>query len=456
MIEEAPVARALKRATRSDDDPTVTRPPHPRARARRMRRARAAVVVVLLVAVPSPAWAEAGTGTVTVGAEGSAPQIPSGTAPGIGEDAVEAPTEKDLQTQREYLEALEDDVAGRSDALTKAEADRAAAAAAATVALEEYSDAERALAEANAAENVERDKLLQARLELAAQRSELGRWAREAYREGQVNADYGAILTVLSAGPTDDLSNTLASINRIGRSRGRVVERYEAARLVQEEATRTAEAATQKAVVAATAAREATQTRDAALAEQQRTVIALQQQLSIARSQEAAARKQTQVMQETADRAAAYLVGRAGTGETGDCAGQDVSGYPNGRIPLEALCPVWGAPGHHLRADAAYAFDQLSQAYAHAFGGPICVTDSYRTYDEQVDLYRRKPNLAAHPGTSNHGWGTAADLCGGIQSFDTAQHQWMVVNAPAFGWFHPSWARQTGSRPEPWHFEYGG
>jgi len=140
----------------------------------------------------------------------------------------------------------------------------------------------------------------------------------------------------------------------------------------------------------------------------------------------------------------------------GDCPGRDVSGYENGRLPIDALCPLWGTAGHHLRADAAFAFNRMSQRYDAVFGQPICVTDSYRTYEQQVELYARKPNLAARPGTSNHGWGTAVDLCGGIESFGTAQHDWLVQNAPLFGWFHPSWAEPGGSRPEPWHFEYGG
>ncbi len=67
-----------------------------------------------------------------------------------------------------------------------------------------------------------------------------------------------------------------------------------------------------------------------------------------------------------------------------------------------------------------------------------------------------KPTLAAVPGTSNHGWGTAVDLCGGIQTFGSAQHVWMRQNAPLYGWYLPSWAQQTGSKPEPWHWEYGG
>jgi hypothetical protein len=405
-------------------------------------------------------------GAVSVVPAGAAPQpaAPSAAAlsateaaaDGTGEEKVGAPSAKDLQTQRDYLERLKDDVAQHSDALIKAQADQAAAAAAVSVALEEYAVTERALSEANAEENRRRDLLLQAQLDLAQHKAALGRWAREAYQQGQVGADYGTMLTLLSSGPTDDLGNTLTSLNRIGRSRSRSVERLDQARSEQARAAAAAKAATTKAVSAATEASSAKEKRDAAFAKQQAAVVALQQQLSLLTGRKLLAQHDLNLMQTAADRAATYL-DDSPTGPTGDgCTGGELSGYPNGQLPWDALCPLWGSAGNRLRADAAYGFNQLSQGFAAAFGGPICVTDSYRTYEAQVDLYRRKPNLAARPGTSNHGWGTAVDLCGGIQSFSTAQHQWMVVNAPAFGWFHPSWARQGGSRPEPWHFEYGG
>ncbi|MDP9417883.1 MAG: M15 family metallopeptidase, partial [Actinomycetota bacterium] len=144
------------------------------------------------------------------------------------------------------------------------------------------------------------------------------------------------------------------------------------------------------------------------------------------------------------------------TAPSGGCVGADVTGYPNGLIPREALCPLWGAEWHALRADAAAAFNAMSQEYARTFSRPICVTDSYRSYEMQVDVRRRKPNMTAVPGTSNHGWGLAVDLCDGIENFGTATHAWMQLNAPRFGWYHPGWAAAGGSRPEPWHWEYGG
>jgi zinc D-Ala-D-Ala carboxypeptidase len=98
----------------------------------------------------------------------------------------------------------------------------------------------------------------------------------------------------------------------------------------------------------------------------------------------------------------------------------------------------------------------MSEAFAARFGTPLCVTDSYRSYAEQVAVRARRGTWAAVPGHSNHGWGTALDLCGGVEDFDSPAHAWLDVNAPAYGWFHPAWARRGGSLPEPWHWEYAG
>jgi cell wall-associated NlpC family hydrolase len=130
-------------------------------------------------------------------------------------------------------------------------------------------------------------------------------------------------------------------------------------------------------------------------------------------------------------------------------------GYPNGLIPPSAMCPL-GAGGHQLRCDAAAAYRAMSAAFAAAFGSPICITDSYRTYASQVRLYGEKPTLAAVPGTSNHGWGLAVDLCGGIDHYGTAQYNWMKANAGRFGYLHPDWAEPGHGREEPWHWEYAG
>ncbi|MCA1712262.1 MAG: M15 family metallopeptidase [Actinobacteria bacterium] len=138
------------------------------------------------------------------------------------------------------------------------------------------------------------------------------------------------------------------------------------------------------------------------------------------------------------------------------CFGEPAEGYANGFMPDSALCPLWQAPGERLRSDAANAFNRMSRARAASTGGALCVTDAYRSYSGQVAVYRNKPSLAATPGTSEHGWGLATDLCGGAENFGSEAYRWMQDNAGRFGFNHPAWAEPSGSMPEPWHWEYVG
>ena len=130
--------------------------------------------------------------------------------------------------------------------------------------------------------------------------------------------------------------------------------------------------------------------------------------------------------------------------------------YPNGRVPRTALCSLRGLTGESLRPRAAAAFNSLSLAFEKASGEPLCVTGSYRSYDDQVAVKASRGKWAATPGRSEHGLGHALDLCGGVGQFGTAAHRWMQANAPRFGWVHPSWAQADGSLPEPWHWEFTG
>lgn len=130
--------------------------------------------------------------------------------------------------------------------------------------------------------------------------------------------------------------------------------------------------------------------------------------------------------------------------------------FPNGQIPPSNLCPMVGSSDEFLIPDAAAAFNAMSRAYAKDSGQLLCVTDGYRSYAEQVAVKASRGPWAATPGTSNHGLGKAVDLCGGVQDFSNPAHLWLVHNAALYGWFHPDWAAQGGSLPEPWHWEFAG
>ncbi|MBC7707619.1 D-alanyl-D-alanine carboxypeptidase family protein [Polaromonas sp.] len=126
---------------------------------------------------------------------------------------------------------------------------------------------------------------------------------------------------------------------------------------------------------------------------------------------------------------------------------------------LAALGGPWG--DNSINPIGLEGFKGLAAAYQAEFGKPLKVNDSYRSYDEQVQTKAKKvkegkPNEAASPGKSTHGWGFALDLGDGIERFDSPQHKWMKENAHKFGWIHPAWAEPNGSAPEAWHWEFAG
>lgn len=120
----------------------------------------------------------------------------------------------------------------------------------------------------------------------------------------------------------------------------------------------------------------------------------------------------------------------------------------NGQLATSDLCRVMN--NQYLRADAAIALAALNEQYQARFGHAMCVTDGYRTLSTQYTLKATKGSLAATPGTSNHGWGLAIDICPDTyQAWD--KWNWLKENAPTYGWAQPGWASRSY---EPWHWEY--
>src|SRR5690606_9944637 len=103
----------------------------------------------------------------------------------------------------------------------------------------------------------------------------------------------------------------------------------------------------------------------------------------------------------------------------------------NGQLATSDLCRVMN--NQYLRADAAIALAALNEQYQARFGHAMCVTDGYRTLSTQYTLKATKGSLAATPGTSNHGWGLAIDMCPDTyQAWD--KWNWLKENAPTYGW----------------------
>lgn len=116
----------------------------------------------------------------------------------------------------------------------------------------------------------------------------------------------------------------------------------------------------------------------------------------------------------------------------------------NGRLSASELSAI---PGGQLRRDAAAAWN--------APGGPADAglrpggdDSSYRPLDRQEyfwGLYQSgRGNLAAVPGTSNHGWGIAVDIPNGWEQ------EWMREHGAKYGW------QKTEAFSEPWHWTYVG
>ena len=125
----------------------------------------------------------------------------------------------------------------------------------------------------------------------------------------------------------------------------------------------------------------------------------------------------------------------------------------NGLIPTDDLCLLWDGV-NMLRSDAAVAITALNEDFTAARGESLCFTDSYRTLAVQQRLAYTKPGLAATPGTSNHGWGLAVDLCSSVTN-SRASMAWLTENGRTYGWANPDWALPGGSGAyEPWHWEY--
>lgn len=110
-----------------------------------------------------------------------------------------------------------------------------------------------------------------------------------------------------------------------------------------------------------------------------------------------------------------------------------------------------------LRPEAAGALRALNTEYRQRFGEDIRPLETMRSLETQQHYYALyqagRGNLAAVPGTSNHGWGLAADLAYPLDRTSTEQHKWLVNAAPAYGW---CWAGRHFSQVEPWHIEFDG
>ena len=364
--------------------------------------------------------------------------------------------------------------AHRLDARARHQADQVAGArhrlatldARANAALDRYQVAKLAADRAEAADQAAQQKLAAAQARTNTARETLNEMAASAYRSLATGGSLGTTFALLDSGDPQEFVNGLAVLGHIGKSEADVVEELRLAEADELRAQHVAADAAAAANAAAADAQVVKQAADRAVASQQREIRQDRALLASTRHAANQAHQRTRALERKIARARARALAiqarqaarAAAGGLLAKCDGGNVAGYPNGQLPVKSLCPLWGAPGQMLRADAAAAFNRMSRAYAGAFGTPLCVTASYRTYEHQVELYASMPaGYAAVPGTSNHGWALAVDLCGGIQVDGSPEHAWLLDHAAAYDWFHPAWAMPGGGGPhEPWHWEYAG
>jgi len=69
---------------------------------------------------------------------------------------------------------------------------------------------------------------------------------------------------------------------------------------------------------------------------------------------------------------------------------------------------------------------------------------------------RTKGSVCAAPGTTHHGRGVAVDVGRGLREFGSKQHGWTSAPPGQSGFVQPDWARKSGNKPEPWHWELTG
>ena len=126
--------------------------------------------------------------------------------------------------------------------------------------------------------------------------------------------------------------------------------------------------------------------------------------------------------------------------------------YENGKIPDSELQALSFSPGNKMNKKAAAAMEEMNKAYKADNGSDLIINDAYREYDRQVKLREQLGSTAGVPGTSNHGWGLAADI--EVGPFGSSAYNWLKANAHKYGYVHPAWAEPSGSNPEQWHWEY--
>jgi hypothetical protein len=138
--------------------------------------------------------------------------------------------------------------------------------------------------------------------------------------------------------------------------------------------------------------------------------------------------------------------GGAGGGAAGG-ASAGISRSPAGGPPTDLVSIGYGS--HRLAAPAAAAYKTASIK----FGRPIPITDSVRSYEQQADCYRRKPDLCAKPSyNAPHVRGYAIDVDG--NQTGGYENPRLLSALSSSGWVRNG--KRVNGKPEVWHWEFVG
>jgi zinc D-Ala-D-Ala carboxypeptidase len=141
---------------------------------------------------------------------------------------------------------------------------------------------------------------------------------------------------------------------------------------------------------------------------------------------------------------------------------------PDDLVRLDGTGLSLSRPGHRLR-DAAFKALEAMDAAARSKGVTLLVSSSYRSYEYQVEVWKRTVAAdgeaeaeasVARPGHSQHQLGTAVDFGSITDAFaGTRAGAWLAANASRFGYslsFPKGMSEITGYKWESWHYRYVG
>lgn len=119
------------------------------------------------------------------------------------------------------------------------------------------------------------------------------------------------------------------------------------------------------------------------------------------------------------------------------------------------LRALMGPTDHSLNPVALKQLIRLNAAYRYQTGTDLAINEGYRSLATQRNYNATLgADVAAKPGTSNHGLGLAIDISGKVTIGGSAGSEWMNNYSRAFGFDRPAIFDRTST--EYWHYNFVG